>query len=146
MLLVLLQLFLTNLENILKFDILVTKSEDHQSAKILLQVVSIHVSRLLCCWHSWDTSESLSIIKQNVAVHIQLVDKLDIKAKLYQQFCIVHTCAGIWCKMNVFIRNICKRINIWSCKEIFECEKSLHVSSAFRPFSYPEKEYKRVLE
>ena len=43
-LLVLLWLFLT-LQNILKCDILATKSENHQLAKRVLQVVSIHVSR-----------------------------------------------------------------------------------------------------
>ena len=29
---------------------------------------------------------------------------------------------------------------------MFKCEKSLHILSAFRPFSFPQKEYKRVLE
>ena len=50
-LLVLLQLFLSYLQNILKFDILATKTEDHQLAKMVLQVDSTHVSRPLCCSH-----------------------------------------------------------------------------------------------
>ena len=78
----------------------------------MLQVVSIHVSRLLCCWHTWHVSKS----------------------------------AATWCKMNVFIYNICRHIKIWSCKQIFKCEKSLHIFSAFTPSFYPQKEYKRVLE
>ena len=47
--LVIFQLFLHNLENRLKFDILATKTKDHHLTKMVLQVVSIHVSRLLCC-------------------------------------------------------------------------------------------------
>ena len=76
-LLVLLQLFLTSLQNILKFDILATKTEDHQLAKMVLQVVSVHVLRLLCCWHSWNILKSLSIIRQNVAGPVELAGKLD---------------------------------------------------------------------
>ena len=41
-LLVLLQLFLSNLKNTLKFDILPTETEYHQLTKMVLQVVSIH--------------------------------------------------------------------------------------------------------
>ena len=70
--LVILQLFLHNLENRLKFDILATKTKNHQLTKMVLQVVSMHVSRLLCCWHSWHISKSLSIIRQNVAVAVEL--------------------------------------------------------------------------
>ena len=40
--LVLLQLFLSNLQNTLKFDILATETEDHQLTKMVLQVLSIH--------------------------------------------------------------------------------------------------------
>ena len=29
---------------------------------------------------------------------------------------------------------------------MFKCEKSLYILSAFRQFSYPSKEYRRVLE
>ena len=57
-----------------------------------------------------------------------------------------NACAAIWCKINMFIRNICKRIKIWRCTQIFKCEKSLHILPAFNPFSCPQKEYKRVLE
>ena len=39
--LVLLQLFLSNLQNTLKFDILATETEDYQLTKMVLQVVSI---------------------------------------------------------------------------------------------------------
>ena len=33
----------------------------------------------LCCWHSWDVSKSLSIIRQNLAVAVELagIGKLD---------------------------------------------------------------------
>ena len=60
--------------------------------------------------------------------------------------CVLNTCAATWCKMNMFIYNICRHIKIWSCKQIFKCEKSLHIFSAFNPSFYPQKEYKRVLE
>ena len=64
-----------NPSNISKFDILVTKSEDHQLAKRVLQVVSIHV--LLCYCHSCHVLESYSIIKQNLASPVEVVSKLD---------------------------------------------------------------------
>ena len=76
-LLVLLRLFLINLQNILKLDFSATKTEDHQLAKRVLQVISIHVSRLLCCWHSWHISKSVLIIRQIQAVPVELVGKLD---------------------------------------------------------------------
>ena len=36
-------------------------------------------SSQLCCWHSWDVSKSLSIIRQNLAVAVELagIGKLD---------------------------------------------------------------------
>ena len=75
--LVLLQLLLTNLQNILKFDVLAMKNEDHKLTKMVLRVVSIHMSRLLCWWHSWHILKSLSIIKQNMTVPGELAGKLD---------------------------------------------------------------------
>ena len=48
MLLVLLQLLLTNLQKILKTDVVATKVEDHQFTKMVLQMVLVHVSRVLC--------------------------------------------------------------------------------------------------
>ena len=71
------QFFLTNLQNILKCDILATKSEDYQLAKKVLQVVSIHMLRQLCYWHSWHVLKSLLIIRQSVPVPVELVGKLD---------------------------------------------------------------------
>ena len=47
-LLVSLQLCLTNLQNVSNFDILATKTEDPQLTKMVFQVLSIHLSRLLC--------------------------------------------------------------------------------------------------
>ena len=60
-----------------KFYILATKTDDHQLANMVLHVVSIHVSRLLCCYHSWHISKRLSIIRQKVAIPVQLAGKLD---------------------------------------------------------------------
>ena len=48
MLLVLLQLLLNNLQKTLKTDVVAIKAEDHQFTKMVLQMVSVHVSRLLC--------------------------------------------------------------------------------------------------
>ena len=76
-LLVVLQLFLNNLENIIQFDILATKTEDRQLIKMVLQVVSIHVSSLMCCRHSRHISKTSSIIRQNVAVPVEIVGKFD---------------------------------------------------------------------
>ena len=64
---VLLQLFLTNLQNILT-----TKTKDHQ---LVLHMASIPVSMLLCCWLSLHILKSLSIIRQNMAVPAELVGK-----------------------------------------------------------------------
>ena len=72
-----LQLFLTNLQNILKFDILATKTEDHQLTKMVLQMVTVRVSRVLCYWHSLHMLKILFIIRQNMVVPVQLAGKLD---------------------------------------------------------------------
>ena len=46
-----------------------------------------------------------------------------------------------WCKMNVF-NEICTHINILSLyKQVFICEKSLHILSVVSPFPLPQKEY-----
>ena len=37
-----------DLENVLKIDVLTKKTEDHQVTKMVLQMVSIYLSRLLC--------------------------------------------------------------------------------------------------
>ena len=63
----------TNLQNVLKIDVLAKKTEDHQFTKMVLQMLSIHIS------HSLHISESLSIIRQNIAVPVESAGKLDIK-------------------------------------------------------------------
>ena len=69
--------------------------------------------------------------------------------------CLLNTCAAILTFMIDYdapgVRwmcsyAICKRIKIWLCKQIFKCENILHDFSACRPFSFPQKEYKMVLE
>ena len=44
-LLVLLQVLLTNLQNILKVNVLTTRTEDYQLTKMVHQMVSIHISK-----------------------------------------------------------------------------------------------------
>ena len=78
----------------LKFDVLATKAKDHQLAKMVLQVVSIQLSRLSCCWYSWHISKSLLMIKQKVIVSVELAGKLDNETKLYSQLCVLNTCAA----------------------------------------------------
>ena len=64
-------------ENILKFYSSATKAQDHQLTKTVLQVVSIHESMLLCCLHSCHIWKSLFIIREKVAVPVQLAGKFD---------------------------------------------------------------------
>ena len=59
-----------------KFDILATKAKDYKLMKMVLQMVSIHMSRQFCHWHSLHVSKSLSIIRQNMAVEAEHNDKL----------------------------------------------------------------------
>ena len=42
---------LTNLQSILKIDFLAKKVKDNQLTKMVSQMVSIHVTSLLCYWH-----------------------------------------------------------------------------------------------
>ena len=75
-LLALLQLFLT-LQNILKFNILATKSGNQQLGKRGASGSfnsRVKVAVLLTSWH---VSESLSMIRENMAVPVELVGKLD---------------------------------------------------------------------
>ena len=69
-----------DLENVLKIDVLTKKTEDHQVTKMVLQMVSIYVSRLLCRWQSFHISKRF---RPNMAVPVEFGGKLDYWTKLY---------------------------------------------------------------
>ena len=75
-LLALLQLFLT-LQNILKFNILATKSGNQQLGKRGASGSFNSRVKAAVLLTSWHVSESLSMIRENMAVPVELVGKLD---------------------------------------------------------------------
>ena len=75
-LLALFELFLT-LQNILKFNILVTKSENQQLGKRGASGSFNSRVKVVVLLTSWHVSESLSMIRENMAVPVELVGKLD---------------------------------------------------------------------
>ena len=68
----LLQLILCNLQNTLKFDILATKTKDHQLRKMVLQVVAIIVLLTFMAY-----IEKFINIIQNVAASVAGIGKSD---------------------------------------------------------------------
>ena len=86
---ILLQFLLINLQNILKFDVLATKTEVHQLTKMELQMVSIQMPRLTFIAYI----KSLSIIRQSMTVPVEPAGKLNLK-KLYKQLHVLNTCTA----------------------------------------------------
>ena len=82
---------------------LVIVNQHHQLTKMVFQMVSVHVSRLLCCWHSLHILKILSIIRQNMAAPVQPAGKLNNWTKLYQQLYIFNTCAATMTFMTEYV-------------------------------------------
>ena len=110
----LLQLLLTNLQNILKIYVIATKTKDHQLTKLVLQMVSIHVSRLLCCWHCI-YQKVYPYVDKLWLFQLSLLTNETVKT-LQRIVYISHLCSSypdihdrVWCtwrKINVFMCNM----------------------------------------